>query len=270
MSQDADAPISKRTVVYTLPGADTVSVKRDELDHRADNGPLHLDLYRPPDAAPDARLPAVLVVAGYPDDGYTRFVGCSFTETGWSVSWGRLLAASGMVAVIYTNREPAADAEAVLSHLRSASVSLGIDGDRLALLATSGCVPTSLWLLAQEAGKTLRCSVMISGYMLDLDASTAVADASRSFGFANPGAGMTVDDLPPDVPLFIARAGRDETPQLNDSIDRFVYRALARNLPTTVVNHATAPHAFDLLDDSETSRDIIRQMLAFMRRHLSP
>jgi len=40
----------------------------------------------------------------------------------------------------------------------------------------------------------------------------------------------------------------------------------ARN---TFVNHETAPHAFDLVTDSETTREIIRQILAFMRAHLA-
>ena len=64
------------------------------------------------------------------------------------------------------------------------------------------------------------------------------------------------------------RAGRDEFPHLNETIDRFVIKALARNLPVTLVNHAEAPHAFDLLQDSETSREVIRQILAFLRFHL--
>ena len=43
---------------------------------------------------------------------------------------------------------------------------------------------------------------------------------------------------------------------------------LAANLPITVANHATGPHAFDLMHDSETSRGIVRQILAFLRFHL--
>jgi hypothetical protein len=43
---------------------------------------------------------------------------------------------------------------------------------------------------------------------------------------------------------------------------------LTRNLPVTVVNHADGPHAFDLLHDSEATREIIRQMLRFMQFHL--
>ncbi len=34
------------------------------------------------------------------------------------------------------------------------------------------------------------------------------------------------------------------------------------------MHHAAAPHAFDLVHDSETSREIIKQILAFMRFHL--
>jgi len=36
----------------------------------------------------------------------------------------------------------------------------------------------------------------------------------------------------------------------------------------TFVNHRTGPHAFDLLDDSEASREIIRQILGSMQFHL--
>ena len=45
--------------------------------------------------------------------------------------------------------------------------------------------------------------------------------------------------------------------------------ALARNLPITVVNHATGPHAFDVFDDSPASREVVRQSLAFLQFHLA-
>ncbi len=59
-------------------------------------------------------------------------------------------------------------------------------------------------------------------------------------------------------------------PGLNDALDRFVGAALAANLPVTVTNHATGPHAFDLFDDTRASRDIVKQALAFLQFHLSP
>ncbi len=57
-------------------------------------------------------------------------------------------------------------------------------------------------------------------------------------------------------------------PRLNETIDLFVTEALDQNLPVTFVNHHLAPHAFDILDDSECSHEVIRQILAFLRFHL--
>jgi hypothetical protein len=56
-----------------------------------------------------------------------------------------------------------------------------------------------------------------------------VADAARQFGFANPGGGRTVADLRRDVPLLITRAGRDQFPAMNASIDRFIRQGLVEN-----------------------------------------
>jgi hypothetical protein len=103
---------------------------------------------------------------------------------------------------------------------------------------------------------------------LDLDGATGVADTAKLYGFANACAGKSVDDLPSDVPLFLVRAGREQFAGLNDALDLFLAKALARNLPVTLVNHATGPHGFDLDDDSETSREVVKQILAFMRFHL--
>jgi len=75
-------------------------------------------------------------------------------------------------------------------------------------------------------------------------------------------------DLPRDVPLFIARAGLGEMPHLNDAIDRFLLQALRANLPVTLVNHHTGPHAFDIVHESDASREIIARTLTFMRCHL--
>jgi hypothetical protein len=55
---------------------------------------------------------------------------------------------------------------------------------------------------------------------------------------------------------------------LNEALDRFLSRAVACNLPITFTNHRTGPHAFDVFDDTETSREIIGQILALMRFHL--
>lgn len=260
--------ITKKGVVYQMPGVDSVAIRRDVEYQVTEAGALTMDIYYPPDAKGGARIPAVIIVAGYPDQGFQKALGCKFKEMGSSISWGRLTAASGMAAITYTNREPASDFHALLQYVRGNAAQLGIDENRIGLWASSGNVPLALSALIEKAGDYLKCAVLCYGYMLDLEGGTGVADAARTFGFVNPCAGKTVDDLPRDTPLFIVRAGQDEMPRLNETLDRFVAGALACNLPITLANHAAAPHAFDLFYDSEATREIIRQILAFMRFHL--
>jgi hypothetical protein len=165
--------------------------------------------------------------------------------------------------------------------------SLGIDEHRIGVWACSGNVPLALSALmahstnapgqdrgraeafAEAEGSGLRCAALLYGYTLDLDGATGVAEAAQMFRFTNPNAGRSMDDLPEDLPLFVVRAGQEQFPHLNDSIDRFVAKALMLNRPITLVNHATGPHAFDLLQDSGTSREIIRQVLGFLTSQLT-
>ena len=70
-------------------------------------------------------------------------------------------------------------------------------------------------------------------------------------------------------PMFIARAGRDEVPTMDDSIDLFVKEALAKNIALTFANHPQGVHGFDNQNDDERSREIIRSAIAFMQVHLS-
>ena len=272
MSRDTRHPdhISKKALVYRIPGMDAVQVRRDVEYRAAESGALTMDIYYPPGAKREARLPAVVFVAGFPDAGFEARVGCKFKEMGSLVSWARLTAASGLAAITYTNREPAADVHVLLDHVRQNAAAFGIDETRLGVWASSGNVPLALSLLMHEGNAYPKCAVLCYGYMLDFEGATGVAGAARMFGFVNPCAGRSVDELPQNLPLFIARAGQDQMPHLNETIDSFMLKALTRNLPVTFVNHPTAPHAFDLLDDTATSREIVRQILAFMRFHLIP
>ena len=108
MSDAAPHPITTMPVVCRLPGMDAVAVREDLTYRAADGHPQPLAVYRPP--APDGhgRLPAVILVAGYPDEGMARILGCRFMDMASTRSRARLMAASGLVAVTCTNREPAA------------------------------------------------------------------------------------------------------------------------------------------------------------------
>ena len=264
MSETPRHEVTLRKLVYTMPGVDAVTVRRDVPYRTTEAGALGMDLYFPPDEA--AGRPAVVFATGFSDVGARMMLGCTCKEMASYVGWARLVAASGMVAVTYENRDPASDLHAVLRHLRDHDAALGIDAQRMGLVGFSGNGPATLSALMDD--RALKCGALLSAFMLDLDGATGVADAQAQWRFVNPCAGRTVDDLPQDLPLFIARAGRDQFAGLNDAIDRFVAKALARNLPLTLMNHATGPHAFDTADDSETTREIMRSILGFFRRHL--
>ena len=269
MSQDSQHDhISKKRVVHTLPGIDAVTVRRDEKYGGADGAALTMDLYYPPGFKRGTRAPAVIFVTGFSDAGAEKMLGCKLKEMGSYVSWAQLAAASGLIGITYTNREPAADVHGVLEHVKQNAASLGVDDNRVGVWACSGNVPNALSVLTQNATHRVQCAVLCYPYLLDRDGSTLVADAAMRWGFVNPCAGKSVDDLPRDVPLFIARAGQDQMPGLNEALDRCVSEALPCNLPITVVNHAAAPHAFDLFDDSEATREIVRGVLAFLQFHL--
>ncbi len=260
--------IRKKTVVHRIEGMDSVLVRRDVPFRGADGGALAMDVYRPAGTEPGEPLPAVLLVAGYREEGFRSRIGCDFRDMGSVTSWARLLAASGLAAIAGGNRDPGADALAMLGHVRENAAPLGIDGTRLGVWAASGNVPVALRLLMERSNAPVRCATLWYGYTLDSGDATHVADASRQFGFANACAGRSLDEIPGKTALFLARAGRDASPGLNESLDRFAAAALARNLSLTIVNHATGAHAFDLFEDGEPSRQVVRQALDFLRFRL--
>ena len=268
MTQVPPRDIFTRRVCLQLDGMEDVTVQRN-LAYGSD-GPLSMDVYYPPDETDAGRWPAVIIVAGYPGTMEPRPTTLTYKEIGWTVSMCQLIALSGMVAIAYTtNRDPVANLRALFEHIHDGAGSLRIDPAQIGVFAVSGNVPTALMTIMKDACRAPSCAVFGYGCLLDLNGATDVADAALQFGFANPGAGRTVADLRREVPMLITRAGRDQFPAMNDSIDRFIRQGLTENLPITLVNHAEGPHAFDLFDASRTSRAIVRQTLQFLQQHLT-
>jgi hypothetical protein len=173
--------------------------------------------------------PAVVILEGYPDAGVLKHVGCRFMEYEWTINMAQLIAASGMTAITHSNRDPLPDAKALLDHVAKSS-------DKLGIWSCSGHGPVVL-----QAAANATAAVLI-----------------------NP----ITQDFCPDIPLFIVRAGQDETPGLNAALDGFVAGAIAANRPLTLVNYPQAPHAFDLFRDAPETGRILQQGLDFLRANL--
>jgi len=179
------------------------------------------------------------------------------------VGWARMVAASSIAAIAYTNRV-AADGTALVRHVRANAGSLGLDPARIGIWACSGHVPTALGLIARERPA---CAALLYGYTLDLDGATGVAEAAAQFHFAMPP--VSINELPREMPMLVVQAGRDALPGLAPALERFIAAVRKRELPVTVVEHAEGPHAFDLVDDSPRTHEVIEEVLAFLRRTLA-
>lgn len=259
-------PLTLTPIVFRLAGMENVRVRQDLPFAGANGDALSLDLYDPLPGRQSA--PVVVIVEGFSDPGFSERLGCRFKDMASTTSLGRLIAASGMAAIAYTNRQPAADLQALLTHVREHSTDLNVDASRIGLWGMSGHGALALGALMGAPPSKIRCAVLSNPYTMDIDGFTTVADAAVSFRFVNGAAGRSVRDLPDGVPLFVARSGKDQMPGLNESLDRFVLGARAAGHTIEVADHPDAPHAFDLVDDSDVSRGIIERELAFLRVNL--
>jgi len=267
-SQDLSRPI-----VYSVPGMDKVDVHPDLIYKRDGRDEMKMDIYIPPGLGADARLPAVLFIHGGPL-GPNPSPGAK----DWGVyrSYGRLMAASGLVGVTFDHRYASmslrdleisfSDVEEAIRFVRGNAASYHIDPDRIALWAFSGGGPhLSLGLRGQTP--YIRC--LVSYYaILDLSGDAArLGETPQTMERYSPVAYLTkADEYPP--PVLIGRAGLDSA-SINRSVELFVSRMFALNGDINLLNHPLGRHGFDAYDDDEQSRDVIAATVAFLKSRLN-
>jgi hypothetical protein len=259
MSTHRSTNPSEWPVLYPHPISAAV-VERGVSFSAASDHERVMDIYHP--ARRGEVFGVVIVASGYPALGLKRHFGRSAREFESVRSWCELFTAEGLAAVAYDAVDPATDLPVVVESLMHHGADWGIDPSRIGIFACSGNVPVALSLNAN-----LKCRTLLYGFTTDREGVTTVADAAKQFGFANPNNELA--STASSVPTLMVRAGSDAFIGLNDSIDVYFADALRRNLPVMLINHPSAPHAFDLTDDSEESHRIIRQVLAFVRERLS-
>jgi acetyl esterase/lipase len=261
--------IAPKRIVYAVPGMARVRVRKNLTYKRIAGAELKMDVYTPPGVGRGARRPAVLFIHGgrVPANLLT-------TPKDWGayVSFGQLVAASGFVGVTFNHRfyawESLADSQSdvldAIAYVRAHADELGVDRERLVLWSVSaGGIFLSRPL--RDAPPHMRCVV---AYYSELDlqgerqsAPASVADETLREFSAVYQLGQSKRAAPP---MLIARAGLDDA-SLNAGLDRFVQAALEKNVPLELFNHATGHHGFDVEDDNQRSREIIRRTVEFIR-----
>jgi dienelactone hydrolase len=240
-------------IVYRVSGMEQVGVRKDIIYRRDGKDELGLDLFLPSGAAPAEGWPCVVLIHGGP-------IAPGTNPKDWQAfeSFGRVLAASGLAAVTFNHRfhsdllmgRATEDVRELLKYVREHAAELKIDPQRICLWAFSGG-GSQLAFAIRENPPWVKC--MVAFYAV-LD-----APSEQSSPLAQLRAGPRAM-----APMFISRMGQDSA-KINDSIDAFSTEANRRGLNVQVVNYPQGVHAFDISQDTEESKRIIRKAIEFAK-----
>jgi acetyl esterase/lipase len=257
-------------LVLTKAGTERVLVTTDLRYHPGVNDPnLLMDVYSPL-VKTGERRPVLMFIHGG--------AGSESRPKDWGIykGWGRLAGASGLVGVTFTHRlgfpkpnlaESGADVAAAIDYVRANAAKLGADPNRICLAAYSAGGPL-LTLGYDEKRPYIRCLVAVYAFLdvqqSNLHRDNEPAERVKQYSMIE----HLGEKRAREIPMLVARAGLDEIPTMNDSIDRFIARAIRENANVTVMNHPAGVHGFDNQNDDDRSREIMEFLLAFSRRHL--
>lgn len=254
--------VTRAKLVYELPDMNKVRIQQSILYNTQKN--LGLDIYYPPDIKSGETCPAVILVLGYANNVFET----KLKDWQFYISWAKLIAASGMIAVNYETLQPADDVVDVVAYIRNNAAALQIDENRIGIWSCSANVLTASTLLFSERKEYLRCAVFYYGLLLTPDHKyrDAISALTKQVNFSTDGIDR-IKYFHQDLPLFILRAGKDME-IFKQVADYFTAMALANNVPLTCINYADGGHGFDMSDDNDISRAIIQQTLDFLTFNL--
>jgi len=265
--QKVKSDLSSDTLAYSLPEMDKVTV-RHEVYLAVGDKPLTMDIFYPPIIGKDETLPVVIFVMGFADS--SPVTKGSLKDLSAYISWGRLTAASGLIAVTYQTEHPD-DLEKLIAYIRKNAINLSMDRGRIGLWSCSGNCLTAVSFAMNESLGNLKFAVFYYGLMLTPDNWLRKEINALCAPLGCYAAELKdVTRLRSDLPLLIVRAGRDSVPYVNDSIDHFVDAARAEGIPLTRIDFENGVHGFDEKQKSDPrSGEIIKQTLDFMKKNLA-
>jgi acetyl esterase/lipase len=266
---------------YDVPGMGKVQVRRDivykTVDAPGGKTELKLDLYLPAVPKKGQVFPAVILISGGGVEGGDH----DWRNSGVCKSYGRILAASGFAGITFNRRYargPAGTLNVIedfgdlVRYTRQHAVELSLDKDQLAFwgFSAGGFLLAPVLGEAASYSRAVICFYCVSDVELDTWAGVeGVTDENRARARA---AASSVEQIRkgghPFPPILVGRAGWDNA-GLNNTIDRFVAEALAKNAMIELMNHPTGRHGFDIIDSNDRSREIIRRALEFLKTNLS-
>lgn len=256
-------------VVYQVDGMDKVTV--ENIAYRTvEDATLTMDIYYPPSVDQTEALPVVILINGFRDSRMSQLMGTALKDSSIQTSWGRLLAASGLIAIAYESEYPD-DLEVLITTIREQGPSLGLDGEHIGLFATSSNPPVAISYANQEDRDYIRVAVYYYGSMTTPDGqfTSAIDRECQQYGCYGPSEVPELEAFRRNLPTLVVRAGLDNGE--NPLIEHFVAQATASEVPLTFINFPAGRHGFDFTATQSTrdqSEEIIAFTIAYLRGHL--
>lgn len=228
-------------LVYHEPGMDKVIVKRTNVfkTYHADTV-LKFDIYYP--AGSDKSTKSLPVVIFHNGVG-----GAQIPD--WKIyqDWSRLMASHGMIAITHQSRSGKThkDFADLLSYLRTNATTLKLDGDNIGVWMCSANSPTGWQAANDPQNKFIRAAAIYYGF---------IPPAQRKINRR-------------DMELLLVRAGLDSY-GINIGMEELMTQALRSDAHVEYINYPEGQHAFDGVDRTPRSNEIILQTVDFFKRNL--
>ncbi len=262
----------RNRVVFEMPDMEKKCAREYQVYKTVNNLELKMAVYMPNQLPTGSMVPGIIFIHGGPfPSGISQLP----TEWGQYISLGQLAAASNLIGVTFHHRyhkldlivESAQDVEDAIKYVRDNADKFCLDRDSLCLWAISGGGP----LLSTTLRKNTDYAKCIVAYYARLDMrgvkeAEQILNKETIYKFS-PTAALE-ETGSSKIPIYLARAGKDK-PDLNHGIDNFIEVALSKNVPIDLSNHEHGRHAFDILDNTPRSKEIIRRTLEFVRFNLN-
>ena len=257
-------------VDYEVAGMNDVIVKKDIPYLKSSDSVLKMDIYYPPNFDFKRKIPAIVFVFGYTNDGQLKTAKHQLRTWSPYTSWCRVVAASGIAAIVYETINPENDLKSLIEYINSNTDNLNIDVNKIGAYSCSANTPTEIAYVLNNPDCIFKCAVVYYGIFLTTDFKhiSTIDTLSQNMGFVTPRLSEPAS-WNKNVPLMIVHAGKDFVPHTNESLTSFVSEAIVQNIPITLMIHSDGVHAFDIYTDNESTRQIIKNTLEFWKFHLN-
>jgi dienelactone hydrolase len=214
-----------------------VTIREKIVFKKVNDTSLTMDIYYPPGFNKKRNLPLVV---------FNNGAGVMEMPQ-WRVyrDWAKLIAAHGMIALNYQVRRGNSliDGEALMDYLVQHGREYNIDPEKIGMWTCSANARTGLWLAHKSRPENIKAVVVYYG-------------GPDSLG-----------RLRQDLPTLVVRAGLDAQ-YLNMRIENFVDQSFKQDTRLEVINYVNGIHAFDIYNNTEETKEIIKRTIAFLKTNL--